>query len=165
MLRASFAGLLAFSVAFFVAPNAQAATTYSADECTSANNSYCFALYYDSRGEQTWYATSSCFVTNRSIPDHSGYSPNGAIFARFVFDAGLMSNLYNTCRGASGSNRTLKNASASASNGECSASYRVYYNSGYGGLSQTFLPNCGEYWPAENLLAALKNENASNVRY
>ncbi|MEU6896213.1 hypothetical protein ABZ934_31610 [Streptomyces sp. NPDC046557] len=122
-------------------------------------------MYYDSRGEQTWYSTSSCFVTNRSIPDHSGYSPNGAIFVRFVFSTGLMSNLYNTCRGASGSDLTLKNASASASNGECSATYRVYYNSGYVGLFQTFLPSCGDYWPAENMMPDMKNENASSLRY
>ncbi len=161
----SFAALLALSVTLFVTPSAQAVTSYSADECTSANNSYCFALYYDSRGEQTNYSTSSCFVTNRSIPDHSGYSPNGAMFVRFVFSYGLMSNLYNTCRGGSGADLTLKNASASASNGECSAFYRVYFSSSYNGLSQSFAPSCGDYWPAENLFPALKNENASNSRY
>ncbi|MER5811757.1 hypothetical protein ABT143_26825 [Streptomyces sp. NPDC002033] len=76
-----------------------------------------------------------------------------------------MSNLYNTCRGGSGSGRELKNAAASASNAECSAHYRIYFSSGYNGLSQEFLPNCGDYWPADNLLTELKNDNASNARY
>ncbi|MCL7427111.1 hypothetical protein [Streptomyces sp. YS415] len=152
------------AVVSFAAP-ASAATSYAADECTSSGNAYCFVIHYNSRSATSNYSASSCFVANRSIPDYYGYSPNGAILVRFVFDYGLISGNYNTCRlGNSGEGLEVKNNAASASNGECVASYRVYYSSGYQGVNQTFSPTCGDYWPSENLSATLKNENASAKR-
>ncbi|MET9519906.1 hypothetical protein [Streptomyces sp. NPDC002994] len=151
---------------FVFAPSASAATSYASDECSSSGNAYCFVMHYNSRGEQTWYSVSSCFVANESIPNHYGYSPNGVALVRYVFGYGLISGNYNTCRlGNSGEGLELKNNAASASNGECSANNRVYYSSGYSGISQAFLPNCGDYWPSENLVSSMKNENASHERY
>ncbi|MFV0134405.1 hypothetical protein ACLGIH_14375 [Streptomyces sp. HMX87] len=156
---ASFAAVIGFT------GPASAATSYSADECTSSGNAYCFVIHYNSRSAATYYSASSCFVANRSIPDYYGYSPNGAVLLRFVFEYGMISGNYNTCRlGNSGEGQPVKNNAASASNGECVASHRVYYNSGHQGTSQTFSPTCGDYWPSENLISALKNENASAKR-
>ncbi|MER5775436.1 hypothetical protein ABT144_14280 [Streptomyces sp. NPDC002039] len=64
-----------------------------------------------------------------------------------------------------GNGQEVKNNAASAVNGECSANYRVYFSSGYGGPSQVFRPTCGDYWPAENMIPDLYNENASHDRY
>ncbi|MDT7840170.1 hypothetical protein [Streptomyces justiciae] len=104
-------------------------------------------------------------MSNQSIPDYYGYSPNGATLVIYVFGYGQISGNYNTCRlGDSGEGQPVKNNAASASNGECVATHRVYYNSGYQGISQAFSPTCGDYWPSENLIADLKNENASAKR-
>ncbi|MFF8100866.1 hypothetical protein ACF07S_13980 [Streptomyces sp. NPDC016640] len=154
-----------FAAALSVSSPASAATSYSADECTSSGSTYCFVIHYNSRSETTNYSSSSCFVATRDIPDYYGYSPNGTTLVRFVFEYGLISDNYATCRlGNTGEGLAVKNNAASASNGERSASYRVYYNSGYLGTSQTFSPTCGLHWPSTNPISSLKNENASAAR-
>ncbi|MCI4045809.1 hypothetical protein [Streptomyces sp. TRM75563] len=141
-------------------------TSYESDACTSSGNRYCFAVHYNSRGAQTWYSGSPCFVANKDIPDYYGYSPNGAVLVRYVFRPGQISGTAATCvLSNDGDGKGVKNNAASASNGECSATYRVYVYSGYGGPSQAFLPNCGDYWPSDNLVSTLKNNNASHDRY
>jgi uncharacterized membrane protein len=158
------ATVTAGALATTVSPTS-AATSYAADECSSSGNAYCFSLHYNSRSETTNYSVSSCFVTNESIPNYYGYSPNGASLVRYVFEYGQISGNYNTCRlGNSGEGLEVKNNAASASNSECVATHRVYYSSGYQGLSQAFSPTCGDYWPAQNLVSGLKNENASSKR-
>ncbi|MFJ4869982.1 hypothetical protein [Streptomyces sp. NPDC088757] len=155
------AGALAISI-----PNAVAATSYSSDVCTSSRNAYCFSLHFNSRGTQTWYSDSPCFVSNQDVPSHYGYSPNQATLVLYVFGTGQISGSAATCvLSNEGDGQQVKNNAASGSNGECSATHRVYFNSGYSGPSQAFLPNCGDYWPAENLVSGLKNENASADRY
>ncbi|ALO09067.1 hypothetical protein AQF52_3473 [Streptomyces venezuelae] len=165
LLRAGLAGASALAAVAATMTPASAATSYESDTCTSSGNAYCFAAYFSSRGTQTWYSTSACHVVNRDIPDWYGYSPNGAILVRYIFRARMITGRYNTCIETGGDGQGAKNNMASGSNGECSATYRVYYSSGHNGLSQAFLPTCGDYWPAENLVDVLKNENASLDRY
>ncbi|CAL9502738.1 hypothetical protein SUDANB176_03476 [Streptomyces sp. enrichment culture] len=158
------AGALALLGSLFMASPAQASTSYEDDVCSSTSNKYCFEIYYNSRGETTGYSYSSCFIANQSIPDHFGYSPNGAVVVRYIFRGGVDKLPNPGCTGAEGSGQALKNNAASVANNECSVSNRVYYNSGYQGTSETFSPGCGSYWPASNLKAELKNENASHKR-
>ncbi|MEE4425649.1 hypothetical protein V2J85_41025, partial [Streptomyces sp. DSM 41528] len=124
---ATFVPVLAFlSTLLFAASPASAATpiSYESDACTSAGNKYCFAIHYNSRGAQTWYSDSPCFVANKDIPDYYGYSPNGAVLVRYVFRAGQISGTGATCvRTNEGDGQGVKNNAASASNGECSAKY------------------------------------------
>ncbi|MFF1411554.1 hypothetical protein ACFVX6_17500 [Streptomyces sp. NPDC058289] len=139
-------------------------TSYVSDECSSSENRYCFSLHFNSRGGQTWYSSSPCFVSNKDIPNHFGYSSTGVSIVRYVFRPGNVN--FQTCNMTNeGNGQAVKNNAASGVNGECSARYRVYFNSGYSGASQEFLPTCGDYWPAENLVAGLHNENASHDRY
>ncbi|MFI2004122.1 hypothetical protein ACH432_01990 [Streptomyces jumonjinensis] len=161
-------GALAFSVTPAAAAPAAppAPISYESDACSSSGNGYCFILHVNSRGGQTWYSDSPCFVANKDISDHYGYSPNGVSLVRYVFRPGQISGSPAVCNlSNSHDGQGIKNNAASASNGECSANYRVYFNSGYGGPSQAFLPTCGDYWPSENLVTALKNNNASHDRY
>lgn len=152
--------LFPFAPAFAATP-----TSYVSDTCSSSGNKFCFSIHFNSRGGQTWYSDSACLVSNNDIPDYLGYSPNGVSLVRYVFRAGQISGTAATCVLSSGDGQGVKNNAASASNGECSATFRVYFNSGYNGPSQAFLPTCGEYWPSENLVSTLKNENASQDRY
>ncbi|MEU3555671.1 hypothetical protein [Streptomyces fragilis] len=151
----------------FITP-ASAATSYVSDVCTSSNNTYCFQLNWGSRGETTWVGLDACFVSNQDVPDYYGYSPNGATLVRYVFRHGELNDagtgLAGLCRGEGGG-EAVKNNAASGANAECSATHRVYFNSGYGGISQAFLPDCGTHWPSQNLVSSLKNENASADRY
>ena len=158
---------LLWMATFFGSSHAVASTSYESDECTSAGNAYCFSMHWESAGSETGgYSKSSCFVANKSIPNHYGYSPNGAVLVRYVFEYGQIDGIYNTCRlGNSGEGLGIKNNVASASNGECSVYYRIYYNSNYSGLFQTFHPTCGSYAPSDNMMAGMKNQNASHVRY
>ncbi|MEU3599073.1 hypothetical protein ABZ714_10130 [Streptomyces sp. NPDC006798] len=147
------------------APAAAVPISYEADACGSSGNRYCFALHYNSRGGQTWYSDSPCFVSNKDIPNHAGYSPNGVAQVVYVFTAGQMNWSAAVCvLSNSGDGQPVKNNAASAANGECSVSYRVYYNSGYSGPNQTFGPTCGDYWPAVDLNSGVKNNNASSAR-
>ncbi|MFG3213819.1 hypothetical protein [Streptomyces tendae] len=148
---------LAVSAAF--AQPAQAATVYEKDGCTSSGNKYCFAIYYNSRSENTWHGMGACYIANKSIPNHYGYSPNGATLVRLVYG-------YNSpaCYSDAGSGEAIKNNAASVANAECSVINRVYFNSGYMGTSQSFWDYCGSYSYAENLKADLKNNNASHKR-
>ncbi|MEU0743508.1 hypothetical protein [Streptomyces sp. NPDC006134] len=146
-----------------VAQPAHAATSYESDGCTSTDNRYCFAIFYNSRSENTWLGGGSCYIANKSVPDHYGYSPNGAVLVRLVF---AYQNIYGTssCKDDSGEGQPIKNNAASVANGECSVMNTVYFNSGYLGTSQSFYAYCGEYTWAENLKTGLKNENASHKR-
>ncbi|MFE6836810.1 hypothetical protein ACFVFI_18510 [Streptomyces sp. NPDC057705] len=163
---ATVAAVGALSALSFSVTPASAATSYESDVCGSSGNRYCFAIHYNSRGGQTWYSASPCFVADRDVPDYFGYSPNQASLVRYVFRSGQISGTAAACTLSNeGDGQGVKNNAASASNGECVADYRVYYNSGYSGPSQSFSPNCGDYWPAENLGSGLYNENASHDRY
>ncbi|MFF0714366.1 hypothetical protein ACWEVM_20605 [Streptomyces bauhiniae] len=156
------AALIAGSI--FYAQPAQAATTYESDSCSSSNNAYCFVLYYNSVGSITNSGQGACYVSNMSVPDHYGYSPNGATLVRLVFGYGKLPNA--TCKSESGDGTTLKNNAASIVNGECGVTNRVYFSSGYQGISQASTATCGGYGGlAENLVPELKNENASHKRY
>ncbi|MEU9879776.1 hypothetical protein [Streptomyces phaeochromogenes] len=156
----SAAALIAGSV-FFAQP-AQAATSYESDGCTSSGNKYCFALYYNSRGSTTNSGQGSCYISNRSVPDHYGYSPNGATLVRLVFHYGMLPG---TCTTDGGDGTPIKNNAASMANAECGVYNRVYYNSGYQSISQAIYGSCGGYGGlAENLVPELKNNNASHKR-
>ncbi|WP_424920073.1 hypothetical protein [Streptomyces sp. wa1064] len=158
----------ALGALLFAAPTATAATptSYVSDACSSSGNKYCFAIHYNSRGEQTNYSSSPCFVANKKVPDHYGYSPNGAALVRYVFRPAQISGTGATCvLSNDGDGKGIKNNAASASNGECNAMNRIYVYSGYGGPSQAFYPTCGDYWPSDNLVTTLKNNNASHDRY
>ncbi|MFE6285601.1 hypothetical protein [Streptomyces sp. NPDC057877] len=158
LARIAVGASLALSASFLATSPAQAATTYSGDECTASNEN-CFALFYNS-GVNTW--TSSCFLSNRSIPDLWGYSPNGATVVRFVFRAPgthINTNLAVSWCYGSGEGQDVKNNAAAAASGEASATNTVFYNSGYAGASQSFGPRS-----TGNLNSTLKNENASIQR-
>ncbi|MEV2212763.1 hypothetical protein AB0H86_15160 [Streptomyces sp. NPDC050997] len=153
--------LLAASI--FCAQPAQAATSYESDGCTSSGNKYCFVLYYNSVGSITNSGQGSCYISNRSVPDHYGYSPNGATLVRLVFHYGMLPG---TCTTDSGDGTPLKNNAASMANAECGVYNRVYWGSGYQSISQAIYGSCGGYGGmAENLVPELKNENASHKRY
>lgn len=155
------AALVAGSI--FCAQPAQAATSYESDGCTSSGNKYCFVLYYNSVGSTTNSGQGSCYISNKSVSNHSGYSPNGATFVSLVFHYGMLSG---TCTTGSGDGQTIKNNAASMENAECGVYNRVYFNSGYEGISQAVYGNCGGYGGmAVNLVPELKNNNASHKRY
>lgn len=149
---------LAMSAALLTHAPAQAATSYEGDAC-SVSNENCFALFYNS-GVNTW--TSSCFLSNKSISDLYGYSPNGATLVRYVFIAPgthINTNLAVSWCIGNGEGQEVKNNAAAAASGEASATNTVYYNSGYAGASQSFGPRS-----TGNLNSTLKNENASIKR-
>lgn len=148
------------------APAQAVPISYVSDVCSSSGNQYCFEIYYDSAGASTGYSYSSCFLANQSVPDHLGYSPNGAVLVRYMFEGGTgrITGSNPGCTGGSGDGLGLKNAAASAVNNECGVNNIVYYNSGYQGTSQTITPGCGDDWPSTNLKSTLKNENASHKR-
>ncbi|WP_188267782.1 MULTISPECIES: hypothetical protein [unclassified Streptomyces] len=92
-----------------------------------------------------------------NIYDHAGttISYNGT-------DTGTVNYVYVFSAGqGEGSGQAVKNNSASANNCSAVDGYRVYYNSGYAGHSQS-IPH---YWAcasSTNLDATLKNNNASS---
>jgi len=147
-------------------PAQAVSTSYESDVCSSSGNQYCFEIYYNSAGATTGYSYSSCFLANQSISDHYGYSPNGVVLVRYIFRGGTdrITGSNPGCTGGEGDGIALKNEAASVVNNECSVNNIVYYNSGYQGTSQTITPGCGSDWPATNLKAELKNENASHKR-
>ncbi|MEE1927535.1 hypothetical protein V1J52_04920 [Streptomyces sp. TRM 70351] len=164
LTRSALAAATSAAALLMTVPSASAVpTSYESDACSSANNRYCFEIYYNSHGATTGYSYSACFVANKSIPDHYGYSPNGAVLVRYVYRGGQLPN-HTGCDMASGSGLGIKNNAASAANNECGVSNRIYYNSGYQGTYETFPAGCGSYWPASNLKSSLKNENASHKR-
>ncbi|MCX5387533.1 hypothetical protein OOJ98_30105, partial [Streptomyces sp. NBC_00083] len=61
------------------APTAQAATSYVNDMCSYSNHFSCFRLFYNSN------SGGAVFVSNSSLNDYSGYSPNGASVVRYMF--------------------------------------------------------------------------------
>ncbi|MEU3853724.1 hypothetical protein [Streptomyces sp. NPDC029554] len=164
LIRSAPAAALLIAASIFQAHPAQAATSYESDGCTSSGNTYCFAIYYNSVGSITNSGQGACYIANRSIPDHYGYSPNGATLVRLVFHYGMLPG--GTCTTDSGDGDPLKNNAASMANAECSVYNRVYFNSGYQGISQAVYGTCGGYGgQAVNLVPDLKNENASHKRY
>ncbi|WP_328941884.1 hypothetical protein OG259_09660 [Streptomyces sp. NBC_00250] len=140
---------------------ANATTVYSSDSCSSTTR--CFAIFYNSK-QNIGIFYSSCFITNKSEYSHEGYSmptPSGLYTVRYQFDYGNDLEFHDAgsaCRPSEGSGQGVKNNAAGAVN-EDSASHRVYYNTGYGGTYQTYYPG-----DSKNLIAALKNENASSER-
>ncbi|QIQ02634.1 hypothetical protein [Streptomyces liangshanensis] len=77
-------------------------------------------------------------------------SYNGATAVDYVFVFGP----------GDGSGTSVKNNAASATNCADADNYRVYFNSGYTGTAQLF-EHAGGCFVAENFIAALKNNNAS----
>ncbi|MET7288544.1 hypothetical protein [Streptomyces sp. NPDC005573] len=133
---------------------ASADSTYSSDECTSSGNARCFTLFYNSQSGAIW--ASSCFIASGDISDYTGYYAGGGVQVYFVFAyRSLTTNAAGYCDNSSGDGLPVKNNAAAGSN-TMTSSYRVYYNSNYGGASQTFSPGT-----IANLNSTLKNENAS----
>ncbi|WP_405937198.1 hypothetical protein OG338_11325 [Streptomyces sp. NBC_00726] len=167
MKRTRIAGCLVSAAAavgtlLVAASPANAYTTYTDDECSSSTR--CFAIFFNSR-QKIGIFSSACFITNRTENSHLGYdylTSSGMQQVRYMFNEGYgFSSLPNgsVCRGTDpGSGWSVKNNAAGASNGD-TRSHRVYYNSNLMGTSQTI-----ESGANDNLVAALKNNNASSKR-
>ncbi|MFG2568194.1 hypothetical protein ACGFR6_22485 [Streptomyces sp. NPDC048567] len=168
MKRARIAGCLVSAAAavgtvLVAAPAASAYTTYTDDECSSSTR--CFAIFFNSR-QNIGIFSSACFITNKTEDSHLGYdhlTSSGMQQVRYEFNhgsgfhGGLPNGSY--CQGTDpGSGWSVKNNAAGASNGD-TRSHRVYYNSNQMGTSQTI-----ESGANDNLVAALKNNNASSKR-
>jgi hypothetical protein len=149
------ATMLAAGTVVGLAPTASAASVYKSDECEVSGNDYCMVLFYNSRqGSAIW--ASSCFIASKSIPNYAGYYAGDGIQVYYVF--AYRDKIYNHlgyCSNGSGDGQGVKNNAAAASN-NIGRTWRVHYNSNYGGIYQTV--TSGEI---ENLNADLKNENAS----
>ncbi|MFD8688750.1 hypothetical protein [Streptomyces sp. NPDC059651] len=141
---------------------ASAYTTYSDDQCSSTTR--CFAIFFNSMSNIGIFSN-ACFITNKTEDSHLGHdylTSSGMQEIRYQFNYGsgfhgLPNGSY--CQGTDpGSGYSVKNNAAGASNGD-SRSHRVFYNSNQTGTYQTI-----EAGHNENLVAALKNENASSER-
>ncbi|MGW4196172.1 hypothetical protein [Streptomyces sp. NPDC005004] len=160
----------ALAAVFATSPPAFAATSYVADECSSSYNRACFRIHYASRSETTQLSESGCFISNKSITNHWGYSPNGASVVRYIFSA--FPGYYtdpdgDTHKGMSapcdnkGDGQYATDNAASAYNQDPSHSYTVYSNTGYAGSKKTIPKYDGI---ARNLSSGLKNKNSSSKR-
>ncbi|MFE6456586.1 hypothetical protein ACFVP0_03850 [Streptomyces cinereoruber] len=144
---------------------ANAYVTYTADQCSSTTS--CFAIFYNSL-ENIGIFWSPCFITNKTEDSHLGYdhlTSSGMQQVRYQFNYGygfgFDQPLPNSskCQGqVPGSGEGVKNNAAGASNGD-SRSHRIFYNSNQQGTYQTIPPGYNK-----NLIAALKNNNASSER-
>ncbi|MCX4742469.1 hypothetical protein [Streptomyces antibioticus] len=152
------------------APTASAATSYAADACSSGYNRACFRIHYNSRSETTQLSQSACFISNKSITNHWGYSPNGASVVRYIFsgfpgyytdpDGDTHKGMSDPCD-AKGDGQYAADNAASAYNQDPSHSYTVYSNTGYAGSKKTIPRYDGI---ARNLGTGLKNKNSSSKR-
>ncbi|WP_369249180.1 hypothetical protein [Streptomyces sp. R41] len=164
------AAVASFAAVLATAPSASAATSYAADECSSAYNRACFRIQFNSRSETTQLSQSACFISNKSIKDHWGYSPNGTSIVRYVFsgfpgyytdpDRDTHKGMSNPCDNTGDGQYAADNA-ASAYNQDPSHSYTVYSNAGYSGSKKTIPKYDGI---ARNLGNGLKNKNSSSKR-
>jgi hypothetical protein len=141
---------------FGLASPANAVSAYSSDECSSADNSRCFALFYNSEGSYEW--TSSCFIANKNIDNYDGYYAGDGIQVYYVFaQHDVVYNDLGFCEYGSGSGQPVKNDAAAGAN-TLTSSYRVFYNSYQAGPYQTFSPGS-----IADLGPTMKNENASGA--
>ncbi|MEI5098016.1 hypothetical protein RB200_04380 [Streptomyces sp. PmtG] len=148
-----------------MAPPASAGTSYEDDVCSSRGNRYCFRIHYSSRSETTQQSKSDCFVANKSVWDHWGYTVSGGahviryVFGSFPSDA--YGGMRHPCSGAGGGQAAVDNA-ASAWNQDPRARYTVYSGSGYSGSKKTYPKADGI---ARNFSKTkLKNKNSSHKR-
>lgn len=155
----------ALAAVLIPASPASAYVTYSEDQCSSTTR--CFAIFYNSM-QSSGIFVSPCFITNKSENSHLGYdylTSSGMQEIRYQFNYGYGFGYDeplpngSKCQGADpGSGEGVKNNAAGGSNGD-SRSHRVYYNSNHQGTYQTI-----EVGHNENLISALKNNNASSKR-
>ncbi|MEU2508015.1 hypothetical protein ABZ621_25320 [Streptomyces sp. NPDC007863] len=144
---------------------ANAYTTYTDDQCSSTTR--CLAIFFNSL-QNIGVFRSPCFITNKTEDSHLGYdylTSSGMQQVRYQFNYGygfgFDEPLPNSskCEGADpGSGWSVKNNAAGASNGD-TRSHRIFYYSNQQGTYQTI-----EVGNNENLISALKNENASSAR-
>ncbi|WP_406336452.1 hypothetical protein OG814_32365 [Streptomyces zaomyceticus] len=164
LLGATATATAALAAVLIPASPANAYTTYTDDQCSS--NTSCFAIFFNSM-QNIGVFRSPCFITNKTEDSHLGYdylTSSGMQQVRYQFNYGngfgFEEPLPNSskCEGALGSGYSVKNNAAGASNGD-SRNHRVFYYSNQQGTYQTI-----ESGANENLIAALKNENASSAR-
>lgn len=166
ILGAAATATAALAAVLVPASPANAYVTYTDSHCSSSTG--CLAIFYNSMQNIGIFA-SACFTTNRTEDSHLGYdylTSSGVQEVRYQFNYGYgfgygSSSLPNgsKCLGTDpGSGFSVKNNAAGASNGD-SRSHRIFYNSNQQGTYQTI-----EAGGNENLIAALKNENASSAR-
>ncbi|MDT0443044.1 hypothetical protein [Streptomyces johnsoniae] len=173
-LRAGVLSLAAISMALSAPASGQAREStegsvgvqaiYEDDQCTMTTA--CMAIFYNSRGNDGVF-DSPCFITNKNLYSHNGHTiQHGTTtfdvlyqfsHGRIWDDTGWSGANGHKCGGpATGSGYSLKNDAAGAVNAD-SRHHRIYYNTGYQGTSQTIEGS-------ENLVPALKNDNASSRR-
>ncbi|MFE5593054.1 hypothetical protein [Streptomyces sp. NPDC056549] len=111
-----------------------------------------------------------CFTTNRTKDSHLSYDHLTSSVeqeVRYEFNYGYgygyghgSSSLRNgsKCQGSTGSRYSVMSNAARPSNGD-SRSHRIFYISNQQGTDQTI-----DSGASENLIAALKNENATSAR-
>jgi hypothetical protein len=148
------------SAALYGAGPAAAATTtqYVSDNCDfmSCTEGDLYMNYHSVAVSGQSSASGSFASFYGNIEDHGGtyVSYNGGASVThyiYVFASGQ----------GDGSGQAVKNNSASASNCSTVDGYRVYYNSGYAGHSQS-IPHYYGCAASTNLDATLKNNNASS---
>ncbi|WP_426364219.1 hypothetical protein [Streptomyces sp. E-08] len=156
---AAAAAAAALATVYAATPAAAVSTQYVSDNC-------------DYRG----CTEGDLYLNYHSVADSGNGNPSGS-FARFYgnqynhagetisyngTDAGTVNYVFVFASGqGDGAGQLVKNNAASANNCSTVDGYRVYYNSGYAGHSQS-IPH---YWAcasSTNLDATLKNNNASS---
>ncbi|GAA2123796.1 hypothetical protein GCM10009802_28360 [Streptomyces synnematoformans] len=120
-------------------------------------------MFYNSKNHGSQFI-SGCFITNRSLYSHFGHTRHtegGLRDIRYQFSRSRIwetsSGVGHRCDG-SGGGQKIKNNVAGAVNRD-SRAHRIYYNTGYKGVYQTF-PSPS----SKNLMSSLKNDNASSKR-
>lgn len=129
-------------------------TYYVSDNC-AVHPTYCYygsinglTLYYNSIIPGYPYASGSTATFASSVYNYAGDTVSNIKYV-YIFQQNF----------GNGSGQAVKNNAAAVSTCGALDNYRVYYNSGYAGHSQTFPKNNCAY--DYNLDSTLKNNNAS----
>ncbi|MEU3345589.1 hypothetical protein ABZ723_11430 [Streptomyces sp. NPDC006700] len=153
------AAMAAFgSAALYGAGPAAADTTkYVSDNCDFMNCSEgdLYVNYHSVASSGNGNPSGSFAAFYGNIPDYAGayVSYNGATVTHYIY-------VFASGQG-DGSGQLVKNNGASANNCSTVDGYRVYYNSGYAGHSQS-IPHYYGCASSTNFDATLKNNNASS---
>lgn len=147
------------AILYTATPAAAVSTQYVSDNCDFMNctEGDLYMNYHSVATSGNGNPSGSFAAFYGNISDHAGtyVSYNGT-------DAGTVHYIYVFYSGyGDGSGQLVKNNAASANNCSTVDGYRVYYNSGYAGHSQS-IPHYYGCGSSTNLDATLKNNNASS---
>ncbi|MEV4426421.1 hypothetical protein ACN9M0_13875 [Streptomyces sp. R-07] len=155
---AAAAAAAALTMLYGATPAAAVSTEYVSDNCDFMNcTEGDLYMYYHSLTTESGDPSGSWARFYGNIYNHAGttVSYNGT-------DSGTVNYVYVFAANyGDGSGQLVKNNAAAANNCSAVDGYRVYYNSGYAGHSQS-IPHYWSCGTSTNLDATLKNNNASS---